>query len=1428
MATLAVSAIVALLKLIRENYRRIGVFNQRADTFVQYLDVVEKILADFDAEAEAMDALLRNTLESLHKVIRNAHQVFLQILHAKESFIEAKRRPLRKKLARRVSSVMRKVETFMYPKESIDEIDFQRREIESYVQLLQLNVAKSISKSRNPNADNDHTQSCIIDQDAKENGFDSDSGSSSSASSVDMHYMLSLAVRKHGEFLPNTRQWVFDAILRFAHSQDHQVFLLVAAAGLGKSVLLAELCARGGALDKLLPASRPGKGIKEMNFVVGAAHFFVYRHNVFADAVAAVESISWQLSQSIPGFVPARVRTGSGASDGSDLHTLFYDSVLAPLSRFNVSPFGKPLLIVLDALDECGVGQRDAFVRVIMTCMQGDLQLPSWVKMVVSTRPQKAQKDLERLFEDVETYVLQPDSELNMKDIEVFFEAALEGRVEGSDEAKHEVSVELARRSEGLFLYAKLVERSTKRLERITMQTLEDEKLFPKGIHRYYRSYFTRVLEHADFAASFREERERIFRAVFAPLFFALEGISPEVLQGTTGYTDRAAFDREVLFVIDELILRKPNGTMVLLHRSLGDFLHEETEESGHYLPTISFKLGNSLLADWCLAHRDQAYSQRNVLNHLHAMGRTEDSDRLLLDADWLCSVVDAVGIYKLSKDARAVAQQEKAKQVAQALSLSRYAIKAYPHQMGVQMWSRLPVHHPLSSAFHKKMLEQQAILPVRFRSYLTSVESAVIHLLRAHDAPVVASSCSPNGQYIASCSLDKSVIVWSVDNGAKLLALRGHNESVWCCAFSPDSELLASGSKDTTIKVWKLPDGELLTTLHGHSSGVEVVRFAPTEAVLVSMGATTEGTVRVWSTSDDFSQLFAFNGTTFAFVPTMNAMILGAEAHVSFISLANGLPKQDAEPPCAGNDEDCIVATAVSADGSRFACATNEAVQLWQAGETADEVIVLDWARMKAVEWSPNGQFAAAWSLTNVRMWDWELGVEAEAWDESYGRCTAFSFSQDSESFALGFFDGRILLCATSTGEVNIELPGHLLCVTSVGFTDSGALVSGSRDNNLRIWKLNEQMQSVVKGHRDMINSVVLSPNGDLVASCAADSTIKLWSTSAGTETAEFIHDRVENVKFSPDGGLLVSFAGYGSDVRIWNLKSMELGRTLKGYQSVDISPDSTMLATYVWEGYKGKVDLWDVEEAKRIRQFNAHNNGYCIRFSPDGRLLASCAMNMRDPMAYNDETVMIWDVAIGEIKHVLSVKAKSIQFSRDGTLFATYQFRSGVTVWSARSGRQLHFLKNHGESFGFSVDSSLLVTTNGAEIKQVVVYDIRNGMKEIERCRHSSDVGQTLLKLHVKNLDGSYPWKGYHRKGTIYVDKENTTASALTFDVGLHEPPSVQSVVKARDFGHRTIIYGALKNNDVFILEYTTRRRNIKDELTSNSSLSSGPNGM
>jgi WD40 repeat protein len=77
----------------------------------------------------------------------------------------------------------------------------------------------------------------------------------------------------------------------------------------------------------------------------------------------------------------------------------------------------------------------------------------------------------------------------------------------------------------------------------------------------------------------------------------------------------------------------------------------------------------------------------------------------------------------------------------------------------------------------------------------------------------VFSVSWSHDYRKIISCSRDKTIQIWNVEDGSLLSTLKGHSDAVRSLFWSHDDSNIFSGSRDGTIRIWEGSTGRLLKT---------------------------------------------------------------------------------------------------------------------------------------------------------------------------------------------------------------------------------------------------------------------------------------------------------------------------------------------------------------------------------------------------------------------------------------------------------------------------------------------------------------------------------------------------------------------------------------------------------------------------------------
>jgi WD40 repeat protein len=163
---------------------------------------------------------------------------------------------------------------------------------------------------------------------------------------------------------------------------------------------------------------------------------------------------------------------------------------------------------------------------------------------------------------------------------------------------------------------------------------------------------------------------------------------------------------------------------------------------------------------------------------------------------------------------------------------------------------------------------------------------------------------------------------------------------------------------------------------------------------------------------------------------------------------------------------------------------------------------------------------------------------------------------------------------------------------VTALDFSPDGALLAvgggePSRSGEIKIYKVeNGQLVLAVKEpHSDTVNCLEFSPDGQQLASCAADRFVKVWNVTDGKFIRSFeghTH-HVLGVAWRADGRMLVS-SGADMVVKVWDTRTGDQLRTIQNQFNKEVTS----------VGFVGDGDVIVATSGdSRVRFMNAANGG-------------------------------------------------------------------------------------------------------------------------------------------------------------------------------------------------------------------------------------------
>jgi WD40 repeat protein len=398
-----------------------------------------------------------------------------------------------------------------------------------------------------------------------------------------------------------------------------------------------------------------------------------------------------------------------------------------------------------------------------------------------------------------------------------------------------------------------------------------------------------------------------------------------------------------------------------------------------------------------------------------------------------------------------------------------------------------------------------------------------LVRQFAGHSMALPGVSFSPDGEFLATASMDGTAKVWPVAPLPAFLSLEGHDQTVWAVAFSPDGKRVATGSFDQTAKIWDADTGALLQNIRVGFPAVSLT-FSHDGQRLATVGP--DNSACVWQ------------------VELTQEPDRGRSP-----SAARATAKQTAETP-----DVWLVAETAATGGAVAVRSATEPLALTRGQDVGEDEVPLLRLRghmraVMAVAWSPDDQWLATGSKDKTaKIWSANTGAERLTLAGHNAAIHAVTFAPDGKVLATGSADGKVRLWSVSSGECLRALTNHADAVLSLACSPDGKLLAtGGADRTARLWDTRTgQELHLLAGHANGVTAVSFSPDGErlltagggtwLYANASREYQVRLWDVASGRQLLAFVAhtNAVYAAAFSADGRGLVTGSG-DNTARIW-----------------------------------------------------------------------------------------------------------------------------------------------------------------------------------------------------------------------------------------------------------------------------------------------------
>ncbi len=239
----------------------------------------------------------------------------------------------------------------------------------------------------------------------------------------------------------------------------------------------------------------------------------------------------------------------------------------------------------------------------------------------------------------------------------------------------------------------------------------------------------------------------------------------------------------------------------------------------------------------------------------------------------------------------------------------------------------------------------------------------------------------------------------------------------------------------------------------------------------------------------------------------------------------------------------------------------------------------------------------------------------------------------------------------------------------------DSSLIASAGGNHSVKLWDLEEGVVTTLGNHRETVNSIAFSPDGNRLVSASDDYTFKLWDVPGKRHLSTLRHitdqaqSQIKAITFSPDGQKI---ATAGRHVKIWDIHTLREIMTLRHAEwvfAVAFSTDGKFIAI---GDASGQIKVRNLQSQQDVVQFRGDPDFMtAVKFSPDDQTLASAGYN---------GGVKLWKLSSWELIGTLPTNGTvtDLSFSPDSSTLAGTDYEA-VNLWTIQNGENIATLSGH-----------------------------------------------------------------------------------------------------------------------------------------------------